>query len=594
MASDYEAISMDNIRRRGEEFDDIGALLAEQLYSDQTHFVYELLQNAQDALKRRRIKEPSHTYPKSVHFDLYPNRLEMRHYGDTFTSADVKAISDILSGTKTSDTKQIGRFGIGFKSVYAFTEVPKIHSGDEHFSITRYIRPKAVPPVPLIPGETLFIFPFNHKNKKPEETYEQIRERLADLGLRTLLFLDEIDHIVWSFEGVRAGAYIRDRKKVEEDIWRISLLGEEGDKTSEEHWLVFQRYIVVQDTTVELAFKLGQDEKTKKEFIQPIEQSMLCAYFETGIETRLKFLIQGHYHTTPSRDNIKTDDDYNLELISETSRLLIDTLQKMKAMNMLSIKTLEAMPINEDHFPEKSIFRPFYESFLQAMKTMPFLPTANGKYITADEAKLARGSDLINLLSDEDLEALFGSEKNFYWLSEEITRDKTPALREYLMSELDIDEIDPEKFARVIHEDFLKEQPDEWFVKFYEFLSGQPALLSSPRIYSRKGILRTKPIIRTEQNTLMTPFGDDDLPQVFLPGLTESSFPIVKRKIAADEKAIGFLRGLGITEPEIFDEVMKFVLPKYCDGENVSDKNHIEDIQKIYQALDIPNSEKKK
>ena len=66
MASDYAAIETDNIRRRGEEFDDIGRFLSQQFYSDQTHFVYELLQNAHDALKRRSLAEPDHTFPKSV------------------------------------------------------------------------------------------------------------------------------------------------------------------------------------------------------------------------------------------------------------------------------------------------------------------------------------------------------------------------------------------------------------------------------------------------------------------------------------------------------------------------------------------------
>ena len=39
MPSDYEAITGDNIRRRGEEFDDIGNFLAEKLYGDRAHFI---------------------------------------------------------------------------------------------------------------------------------------------------------------------------------------------------------------------------------------------------------------------------------------------------------------------------------------------------------------------------------------------------------------------------------------------------------------------------------------------------------------------------------------------------------------------------
>src|SRR5690554_3995007 len=141
MPSDYQAITAENIRRRGEAFDDIGQLISEQFYSDQTHFIYELIQNAEDALQKRQQDQPDANLPNSITFRLYRDRLEVSHYGKPFTTDDVIGISDILRGTKGNDPAQIGKFGIGFKSVYAFTSTPEVHSGDEHFRIERYIRP---------------------------------------------------------------------------------------------------------------------------------------------------------------------------------------------------------------------------------------------------------------------------------------------------------------------------------------------------------------------------------------------------------------------------------------------------------------------
>ena len=100
MASNYQKITQQNIRRRGEEFDDIGELIAEQLYSDRTHFVYELLQNAEDALSRRIQHQPNSTLPKSVTFRLFGDHLEVSHFGQPFNEADVCGISDVLRGTK--------------------------------------------------------------------------------------------------------------------------------------------------------------------------------------------------------------------------------------------------------------------------------------------------------------------------------------------------------------------------------------------------------------------------------------------------------------------------------------------------------------
>ena len=164
MPSDYNAICRDNIRRRGEEFDDMGQLISEQLYSDRSHFVYELLQNAEDALARRFGQNPDDNSLRAVRFRLFPDRLEFRHFGAPFNEEDVKGVSDVLKGTKKADVAQIGKFGIGFKSVYAFTASPEIHSGDEHFVIKRYIRPEAKAPDPacqIAKGETVFAFPFD-------------------------------------------------------------------------------------------------------------------------------------------------------------------------------------------------------------------------------------------------------------------------------------------------------------------------------------------------------------------------------------------------------------------------------------------------
>jgi hypothetical protein len=54
------------------------------------------------------------------------------------------------------------------------------------------------------------------------------------------------------------------------------------------------------------------------------------------------------------------------------------------------------------------------------------------------------------------LKALFGFSKNYRWISDDITRDRTPELREFLMNAVNIEEIDPEKFARQITKEFRK------------------------------------------------------------------------------------------------------------------------------------------
>lgn len=49
-------------------------------------------------------------------------------------------------GETTKDLTDIGRFGIGFKSVYSITQRPEVHSGEEDFAIENFVFPIAAPP----------------------------------------------------------------------------------------------------------------------------------------------------------------------------------------------------------------------------------------------------------------------------------------------------------------------------------------------------------------------------------------------------------------------------------------------------------------
>jgi hypothetical protein len=61
----------------------------------------------------------------------------------------------------------------------------------------------------------------------------------------------------------------------------------------------------------------------------------------------------------------------------------------------------------------------------------------------------------------------------------------------------------------------------------------------------------------------------------------------VKRSIVGDEQALNFLRRLGLSEPDVFDDIVERVLPKYSNGDMpfISEPEHATDIIKILRAL---------
>ena len=147
-------------------------------------------------------------------------------------------------------------------------------------------------------------------------------------------------------------------------------------------------------------------------------------------------------------------------------------------------------------------------------------------------------------------------------------------------------------FARRLSREFLRTQTDEWFIKFYKFLSGQPALWRS-----KASILRTKPILRLQDETHVIPSHEEFLPTAYLSTgtRTNSSVPIVKWEISQDEDAYNFLKALGVQESDIVAEVIETVLPKYKqESPTISINDHLGDFAKIERAYKTDSQEKKK
>lgn len=581
MPTDYDRIREDNIREYGQGTRHLSFL--GRLYTDRTHFVFELLQNAEDAGATRIL------------FSLFYDRLEVTHDGRLFNERDVRGVCGVGEGTKTEDLTQIGKFGIGFKSVYAYTATPEVHSGGEGFRIENYVRPYAVTSKPAGNSwTTLFVFPFNTEKITPETACKEIGARLCNLSARTLLFLRRINEIEYRLPNSTGGVYLRE--EIARGLARqVSVIGQNNGKDEEENWLIFERPVPIlgnsETVRVEVSFRLEAENKAEKnpERIVKVKDSPLVVYFPTEKATRFGFLIQGPYRTTPSRDNIPKGDDWNETLVKETAELVGDILTEIKDLGLLSVSFLDALPIRTEDFPDDSMFYPIVESVRNTLIKEALLPADDDSFVSAGTAKLARGADLRKLLTQVQLGQLFQSTATIKWLAGEITQDRTPDLRSYLISKLDVEEVTPDGLARRINHDFLSVQPDEWFVDFYGYLSGQEALWRSPR-WERdpSGVLRSKPILRLANGSQEAPFkSDGTTPKAFLPPPEETAFPVVSRSIVTDEQARTFLKRLGLSEPDVFDDIVERVLPKYTktDGDSVSDTEHQADIHKIVRAM---------
>lgn len=161
-------------------------------YSESAHFLYELLQNADDAkATMARFILGNHglifAHDGTTHFSISDPKTKEE---DTKNS-DLGHINSITSiGNTTKFESQIGKFGIGFKAVFEYTNTPHVYDPPYMFKIERFIVPVLLENnhPERIEDETSFYFPFDSEKKKPEIAYQEINKRLQELD-HTLLFL---------------------------------------------------------------------------------------------------------------------------------------------------------------------------------------------------------------------------------------------------------------------------------------------------------------------------------------------------------------------------------------------------------------------
>ena len=579
MPTDYAAIKAENLRRYGEDIDRFGPLILSERYADRTHFIYELLQNAEDALRRRGREWDGR---RTVEFSLDARGLTVSHFGKPFDAADVQDVCGIAVGNKA--LTDIGRFGIGFKSVYAFTDAPEIHSGDEHFAIDSYVHPRAIAKQNLSPEETRICIPFRERDSSAKE---DVLAGLQRLGPKTLLFLKEIEEVTWLVDGNPSGSYSCTRNPLPDgNGWKVRVFGQ-GNASEDDQldWLVFCREVFSEGQAagcVEVAFLVNESRQ-----VRGVSNFPMFVFFPTVVPTNLRFLVQGSYRTTLNRDNVPEMNSWNRHLVRETALLLVDALKGLRALDLLNAHSLRCLPLDVESFPAGGRFEPLFIAVKDALLREELLPDDDGGYVAGQGAKLAGTRAIRELVSTEQLAALFPENNSPVWLSSEITSNQTANtdLHQYLIKVLGVGEVSPEVLVRSLTPDFLASQSDEWIERLYEFLNGQ----KGGNIRQR---LKATPLVRLEDDT-HTVF-DSKKVQAYLPGSNFTEFPTVKRSVCSKPKAREFLHSLGLRPATPVDDVIANLLPKYRkEVADIPEKEYQSDAARILDAFNQSGNQRK-
>lgn len=371
----------------------------EDFYPDRAHFVYELLQNAEDA------------GATEVTFVLLHDRLVCEHNGRPFSLEDVTAITGLHDSTKAAAQDKIGKFGVGFKSVFVYTQAPSIRSGAFAFRIVQLILPQAIATATSIGSQTRFEFPFDNPKKPPHEAYTEIEAGLKDLDEKTLLFLTSVQSISW-----RIGTdFTGEAARHEHSDFHVEVLRKTGDKiASSSHFLKFDHVVpALEKQRVSVAFALDflpgvprfEENKPLSEQLKiiPAEPGSVAVFFPAVKESSgLRFHLHGPFVPELSRASIK-ETGANSPLFERLATLSAECLHKIKDLGLLTPDFLAVLPNPQDQLPVR--YHGIRDTIVAEMKSHPLTPTQFRGHAAANRLIQAKAS-LKDLLSEEDIEFL--------------------------------------------------------------------------------------------------------------------------------------------------------------------------------------------
>lgn len=506
------------------------------LYSDSTHFLYELLQNAQDA------------EATSVSFDLHPDRLETSHNGRAFSFSDVESITTIGSSTKSNEPNKIGKFGAGFKSVFSITDTPHIYSGTYNFKISDYIIPETIDPLENQSNEdTSVVLPFDRAEIDLKTLYNSIAKRLRAIGKDELLFLSNLCRIDWKL-GDEAG-YVE--KATDEASEIRSLITLETHNTTERFELYCRRF-TIENKLLEckIAFALNTEDRYVS-----IGTNPLYVFFPTVVPTNLQFLVHAPYKTTPNRETINFSDSQNQTITDNIVELYKSVLIDMAKRKVLDVETLVFFPLSSQ---TGELSQKLFAASIELFKTHPLIPTREGGYTLPSSLFSLNGELDHTFFYESQIHTIFDKTA---WIDEAFYKPMHIVLKRFLNSYLNVMEYKLNDILHSITEEFLIAQSNEWMGTLY-------AEFDKAKHYINP-YLSNRPLARLEDGSQI-PFKSErgDIQVYIYPGLF-SRFLCLHPDTTTSNSANSFLNSIGVKTPDIIDEIKEFILPILTDPSSI-------------------------
>lgn len=393
--------------------------LSIDIYTDNSRFIYELLQNADDA---------SYGSGKlDMFLTIVGKYLIVAHQGEAFSEVDIESICSVGDGNKKGDENKTGFKGIGFKSVFSLSNLVIINSGNycfrfdkDHWSnywnknwgnesdwkATRKDKSKEEEvkmPWQIIPIWTnlessfSFLHQYNVSTIICFEDESKLENELFELfsNPQILLFLRS-QEVKISIQGPKNLAL--EKIKLDNTI-RLKKNGEDIST-----WLLKSFVLPIDSDTmnsikndVRIPKKLRQATKTEISFAIQLEDKkikiadkknrLVYSYLPTSVNYDFPFLVNGSFITDAGRQHLHEDFPWNIWLFQQIPYKLFEWLSELaKTPHRSEILRLVPNKLSNS----EAIAQAFNKGFDQAISTIAFIPNIHGALLKVSEAILDR------------------------------------------------------------------------------------------------------------------------------------------------------------------------------------------------------------
>lgn len=445
--------------------------LADDLYAKDSHFVFELIQNAEDNHYDSGVSPSLRLALQRVNLnDTRTIALVVENNEIGFEQRHVEALCQVGKTTKTKAQGYIGEKGIGFKSVFRITDCPRVFSKGFQFALPKhdpevglgYIVPQWVdhPPHWVTPQCTTIVLPLDGSNPRQVQS---VAKSLRDIAPETILFLNKLQVIEIACPK-RTTLIQKNNSGPLVEVKRLVRRGTGEQCVASRYWKHSRSF----DVPPEAAHEKRRDiVRCAVSVAIPLDaeatNGKLFAYLPVWDSTGLPFLINADFLLVSSREGVHVELPWNQWLRDRVAEVYIEAF-------LSGIKELE-VPLRYAVYA--SIPMKANERFLEPVVGAIHEALENAECVaTAPSGELRKPADVLYAVPDE-LRRLFLCHPSLPSHLDKVTRPVMAELEQYS------DRLRAIGATRWSHTDateclkdaeWLGGRPLPWFVELYQAL----------------------------------------------------------------------------------------------------------------------------